>query len=84
MLSREEVKDEVTRIAELVLEFPTDEISESARWDDDLGSSSVAIVEMVVELDRRFNLQIPLEDFSRAKTVGDAVDYLCGLIAQST
>ncbi len=43
-----------------------------------LGIDSLQAVDLVFQLEERFGLEIPMEQFN-AKTVGDAVEFVVGL-----
>ncbi len=43
---------------------------------NDLGADSLDIVELVMELEDEFNVNIPDEDAEKIQTVGDAVKYI--------
>jgi len=43
---------------------------------DDLGADSLDTVELVMALEENFSIEIPDEDASGLKTVGDAVRYV--------
>jgi len=43
---------------------------------DDLGADSLDIVEMVMGLEEKFNIEIPDEDGDKVKTVSDVVDLV--------
>lgn len=58
------------------LQRNTDEITEAASFEDDLGADSLDVVELVLGLEEEFNIQIPDEDAERIKTVGEAVKYI--------
>lgn len=45
---------------------------------DDLGADSLDIVELVMTMEEKFDLEIPDEDAEGLKTVGDVVSYLKG------
>ena len=47
-----------------------------ASFMDDLGADSLDTVELVMEFEKAFNLQIPDEDAEKIATVGDAVSYI--------
>jgi acyl carrier protein len=47
-----------------------------ASFVDDLGADSLDIVELVMELEEEFDIQIPDTDAEKIKTVGEAVDYI--------
>jgi acyl carrier protein len=52
------------------------EITEQASFVDDLGADSLDTVELVMEFEEKFNLEIPDDDAEKIKTVKDAVDYV--------
>jgi acyl carrier protein len=43
---------------------------------DDVGADSLDIVELVMELDEEFGINIPDAEAQRIKTVGEAIDYI--------
>ena len=54
------------------------QITPEASFTNDLGADSLDTVELVMEFEKAFNLQIPDEDAEKITTVGDAVRYLSG------
>ena len=54
------------------------QITPEASFTNDLGADSLDTVELVMEFEKAFNLQIPDEDAEKISTVGDAVRYLSG------
>lgn len=54
------------------------QITPEASFTNDLGADSLDTVELVMEFEKAFNLQIPDEDAEKISTVGDAVKYLTG------
>ncbi len=52
------------------------QITPEASFTNDLGADSLDTVELVMEFEKAFNLQIPDEDAEKISTVGDAVKYL--------
>ena len=54
------------------------QITPEASFTNDLGADSLDTVELVMEFEKAFNLQIPDEDAENISTVGDAVRYLSG------
>jgi acyl carrier protein len=53
-----------------------DKVTEDASFIDDLGADSLDIVELVMEFEKEFNIDIPDEDAEKLRTVGDAIGYL--------
>ena len=52
------------------------QVTPEASITNDLGADSLDTVELVMEFEKAFNLQIPDEDAEKISTVGDAVKYL--------
>jgi acyl carrier protein len=52
------------------------QVTLEASFTNDLGADSLDTVELVMEFEKAFNLQIPDEDAEKISTVGDAVKYL--------
>jgi acyl carrier protein len=52
------------------------QITLAASFTNDLGADSLDTVELVMEFEKAFNVQIPDEDAEKISTVGDAVSYL--------
>jgi acyl carrier protein len=53
-----------------------DKVTESTSFINDLGADSLDTVELVMEFEDEFDLNIPDEDAEKIQTVGDAVDYV--------
>ncbi|MGA2623050.1 MAG: acyl carrier protein [Bacteroidota bacterium] len=54
------------------------QVTKEASFTNDLGADSLDTVELVMEFEKAFNLQIPDEDAEKISTVGDAISYLSG------
>ncbi len=52
------------------------QITPEASFTNDLGADSLDTVELVMEFEKAFNIQIPDEDAEKIATVGDVVKYL--------
>ncbi|MFC4735569.1 acyl carrier protein [Bacillus daqingensis] len=67
------------RIAKIVSErlgVDESEVKREATFKDDLGADSLDVVELVMELEDEFDLEISDEDAEKIETVGDVVDYI--------
>lgn len=51
-------------------------ITENASFVDDLNADSLDLVELVMELEKRFDIKIPQEDQEKIRTVSEAVKYI--------
>ncbi len=47
-----------------------------ASFVDDLGADSLDTVELIMELEEEFGIEIPDDDAEKITTVGSAVDYI--------
>jgi acyl carrier protein len=68
----EKVKD----IIEKELGVEREKLTDNASFIEDLGADSLDIVELVMEFEKEFNIDIPDEDAEKLRTVGDALKYL--------
>ncbi|HTX17365.1 MAG TPA: acyl carrier protein [Bacteroidota bacterium] len=57
------------------------QITPEASFTNDLGADSLDTVELVMEFEKAFNLQIPDEDAEKISTVGDAIKYLSSKVS---
>ena len=53
-----------------------DQLSLETSFINDLGADSLDQVELVMEFEERFDLNIPEEDAEKIQTVGDAIKYI--------
>ena len=68
-----------TKVKELVvkqLAVAEDQVTEDARFVEDLNADSLDIVEMIMALEEEFSSEIPDEEAEKLKTVGDAIKYI--------
>jgi len=52
------------------------EVTKDASFANDLGADSLDTVELIMEFEKTFSIEIPDEDAEKIVTVGDAVDYI--------
>ena len=52
------------------------EVSENASFTNDLGADSLDTVELIMEFEKEFNIQIPDEEAEKIQTVGEAIKYI--------
>jgi len=71
------------RISEIIVDklgVDNVEVTKDASFRDDLGADSLDTVELIMEFEKEFNIEIRDEDAERVTTVGDAVDELYRII----
>jgi acyl carrier protein len=71
-----EVLERVTKIIVDRLGVEESEVKLEASFKDDLGADSLDVVELVMELEDEFDLEISDDDAEKIATVGDAVNYI--------
>src|SRR5699024_11748117 len=71
-----EVFDKVKEIIVDQLDVEESAVTMEASFNDDLEADSLDVVELVMELEDEFDLEIADEDAEQIKTVGDAVNYI--------
>jgi acyl carrier protein len=67
------------RVADIVAEqlgVDRDKISPETSFVNDLGADSLDTVELVMELEEEFDINIPDDAAEKIQTVGQAVDYI--------
>ena len=68
--------NKVKDIIEKELGVEREKLTPDASFIEDLGADSLDIVELVMEFEKEFNIDIPDEDAEKLRTVGDAIEYL--------
>jgi acyl carrier protein len=52
------------------------EVKEESKFVEDLGADSLDVVELVMALEEKFEIEIPDTDAEKIVTVGDAINYI--------
>ncbi|HHY74593.1 MAG TPA: acyl carrier protein [Bacillus bacterium] len=71
-----DVLERVTKIIVDRLGVEEAEVKMEASFKEDLGADSLDVVELVMELEDEFDMEISDEDAEKISTVGDAVNYI--------
>ncbi|MFT8319455.1 MAG: acyl carrier protein [Bacillus sp. (in: firmicutes)] len=71
-----DVLERVTKIVVDRLGVEESEVKLEASFKDDLGADSLDVVELVMELEDEFDMEISDDDAEKIATVGDAVNYI--------
>ncbi|MDS9470551.1 acyl carrier protein [Sporosarcina pasteurii] len=70
------VTERVTKVIVDRLGVDESEVKAEASFRDDLGADSLDVVELVMELEDEFDMEISDDDAEKIATVGDAVSYI--------
>jgi acyl carrier protein len=74
--TREEIEESVIQIVCDQMGVSRDKVTMETSFVNDLGADSLDTVELVMEFEDEFELNIPDEDAEKIQTVGDAVKYI--------
>ena len=82
-VNRNEVKNTLFRIIASVLNVDADTITEENELDTDLRIDSLALYEIVVDIEDTYSLRITNDEADDLKTVAEAVDFIVDKIEHS-
>ncbi len=67
------------RVKQLIVEklgVEESEVTPEASFTNDLGADSLDTVELIMELEKEFDISIPDEQAEKIQTVGQAIEYI--------
>jgi len=68
--------DEVKEVIVEQLNVSPDEVKPEAKFVEDLGADSLDVVEMIMALEEKFEIEIPDSEADKIQTVQDVVNYI--------
>jgi acyl carrier protein len=71
-----DVKEKVVSIIVDKLGVNPEDVTETASFTNDLGADSLDTVELIMEFEKNFNVQIPDDQAEKISTVGDVLKYI--------
>ena len=71
-----EIAEKVTAIIVDKLGVNETEVKPEATFAQDLGADSLDTVELIMEFEKEFGIQIPDDQAEKIATVGDAISYI--------
>lgn len=76
MAEMQEIEDKVRQIICEKLSVKPEQVTPATSFVNDLGADSLDTVELVMEFEDKFSMQIPDEEAEKIQTVGDAIKYI--------
>lgn len=70
------MKDKIKEIIAEILDLEAAEIKDDASILDELGADSIAIMEIVMELEEEFDIEVATEEIPNMKSVNDIVNFI--------
>jgi acyl carrier protein len=71
--TEDQIRGEIKRLIANVTEREPDEIPDCAHFMDELGVDSLMAMEVMIAVDKKFKIDIPEEEFNKAKNVNESV-----------
>ena len=75
-MTRDEIFEQVKSILVETLSVDEDKVSMEARFQEDLETDSLDLVELVMTMEEKFGVKISDEEAAGIRTVSDAVDFV--------
>lgn len=72
----ESVAEKIRGIVSKQMGVNNDQITEQTSFVNDLGADSLDTVELIMEFENAFDMNIPDEDAEKIQTIGDAINYI--------
>tara|TARA_B100001142_G_scaffold327599_2_gene385611 strand:+ start:191 stop:427 length:237 start_codon:yes stop_codon:yes gene_type:complete len=73
------MSDNLTRVKEIIIDklgIEESKITLDARFIEDLGADSLDTVELIMQFEEEFDIEISDDDAEKLNTVGSSVDYI--------
>lgn len=71
-----EISEKVKQLIVEKLSVDAADVKDEASFTSDLGADSLETVELMMDLEKEFNITIPEEESEKIATVGDAIAYI--------
>ncbi|MBD3796840.1 acyl carrier protein [Sulfurimonas sp.] len=68
--------DDIKEVVVEQLSVSADEVKEDSKFVEDLGADSLDVVELVMALEEKFDIEIPDDEAEKIQTVADVVAYI--------
>ena len=72
----QEILEKVCSIVSEQLSVETGEVKSDSNFQNDLGADSLDTVELIMQFEEEFEIEIPDEDAEKIMSVGQAIDYI--------
>ena len=68
--------DDIREVVVEQLSVNADEVKDDAKFVEDLGADSLDVVELVMALEEKFDIEIPDDEAEKIQTLNDVVAYV--------
>lgn len=70
------MKEKIKEIIADILDVEIETVKDDAHIIDDLDADSIAVMEIVMEIEESLDVEVPTEDILQLHTVGDIIAYV--------
>lgn len=81
-MAQKSIDAKVIEVISNQLSLREEDIKADSRFVDDLGADSLDIVELIMELEEEFDVEIPDEDAEKMLKVKDVIDYINKMLSK--
>lgn len=81
MATREEITAKVKEIIVDKLNVDETQVTNEAHFTNDLGADSLDTVELIMEFEKEFDIEIEDDQAQSIQTVGDAIEHIVAAVA---
>ena len=82
--TEDQIRAEVKRLIANVTEREPEEVSDTASFSEELGVDSLMALEVMIAVDKKFKIDIPEEEFSKATNVNESVALVQQWLAKAS
>ncbi len=73
------MKEKVLELISEQFNIPVEEIDEDTSFSDDLNADSIQLMELLMNIEDEFDVELNEEDIISIETIGDVIDYIDSL-----
>lgn len=73
------MKEKVLELISEQFNIPVEEIDEDTSFSDDLNADSIQLMELIMNIEDEFDVELNEEDIISIETIGDVIDYIDSL-----
>ena len=75
-MNADSIESKIITIISEQLSLREDDVKADSRFVDDLGADSLDIVELIMEMEEEFDIEIPDEDIEKIVSVQNVINYI--------
>ena len=75
-MDEQDIRNKIKTAIAKITDIDVEDIADTASFQDDLGLDSLVLLEISVEIEMQFGLEVNEEDLKQLQTVQDAVEFV--------